>query len=117
MERIEGKIMTAGENRTFAWKNGEATVKTDTTQKLTQKPEAEIEKASERKERARESISFMLVFGLIALFFTSFVFAGTVDEAIKLIQALSSALTGLIGAVLGYYFGATTAEKKAGTSS
>ncbi len=65
-----------------------------------------------RKERARETISFLLVFGLLALFFASFVFAGTVDDAIKLIQAVASALTGLIGAVLGYYFGATTAEKK-----
>jgi hypothetical protein len=65
-----------------------------------------------RKERARETISFVLVFGLLALFLSSFIVAGTVDEAIKLIQAISSALTGLIGAVLGYYFGATTAEKK-----
>ncbi len=78
------------------------------------------EKGEERKDIARETIAFILVFGLLALFFASFLFAGTVDDAIKLIQAISSALTGLIGAVLGYYFGSTgvkqtATEKPAGT--
>ncbi len=72
------------------------------------------EKGEERKDRARETIAFILVFGLLALFFASFLFAGTVDDAIKLIQAISSALTGLIGAVLGYYFG-SSGVKQAGS--
>jgi hypothetical protein len=75
------------------------------------------ERPEERKERARETIAFMLVFGLLALFISSFLFAGTVDEAIKLIQAISSALSGLIGAVLGYYYGTEVAQKATSTTT
>ncbi|TRO52331.1 hypothetical protein E2P63_03665 [Candidatus Bathyarchaeota archaeon] len=71
------------------------------------------ERTDERKERARETIAFMLVFGFLALFISSFLFAGTVDEAIKLVQAISSALSGMIGAVLGYYYGSSGATKPA----
>jgi hypothetical protein len=71
------------------------------------------ERMGERKERARETIAFMLVFGLLALFISSFLFAGTVDEAIKLIQAISSALSGMIGAVLGYYYGTEVTKRAA----
>lgn len=64
----------------------------------------------ERKERARETIAFILVFGFLALLISSFLFAGTVDEAIKLIQSISASLSGMIGAILGYYYGTSTIE-------
>ena len=57
------------------------------------------------KERAREKVAFILVFGFLALLLSSLLFSGTVDDAIKLIQTISSALSGLVGAVLGYYYG------------
>ncbi len=68
------------------------------------------------KERAREMLAFILVFGFLALLMSSLLFSGTVDEAIKLIQTISSSLSGLIGAVLGYYYGRTGLEKSATTT-
>ena len=54
-----------------------------------------------------EKIAFMLVFGFIALLISSMLFTGTVDDAIKLIQTISSAISGMVGAVLGYYYGSS----------
>lgn len=68
------------------------------------------------KERAREMIAFILVFGFLALLLSSLLFSGTVDEAIKLIQTISASLSGLIGAVLGYYYGRTGLEKPTTTT-
>ena len=65
----------------------------------------------EIKERAREKVAFILVFGFLALLLSSLLFSGTVDDAIKLIQTISSALSGLVGAVLGYYYGTSGQEK------
>lgn len=76
-----------------------------------------IEPFLERKERARETIAFILVFGFLALLISSFLFAGTVDEAIKLIQSISASLSGMIGAILGYYYGTTRAETPTTTST
>lgn len=69
-------------------------------------------KRKNKDRRDSEIIPFILVFDLLALFLLAFIFAGKVDDAIKLIQANAAALTSLFRAVLGYYFGATAAEKK-----
>lgn len=67
------------------------------------------------KERAREKVAFILVFGFLALLLSSMLFSGTVDDAIKLIQTISSALSGLVGAVLGYYYGSSGQDNKSNT--
>ena len=67
-------------------------------------------------EMAREKIAFMLVFGFIALLLSSMLFTGTVDDAIKLIQTISSAISGMVGAVLGYYYG-TSGQTKTTTTT
>jgi Trk-type K+ transport system membrane component len=90
----------------------------DDLQELTkEKLVKEKQTPSEIKERAREKVAFILVFGFLALLLSSLLFSGTVDDAIKLIQTVSSALSGLVGAVLGYYYGTSGLEKSATTTT
>lgn len=84
---------------------------------LQEKAPKEERKSLLIKERAREMIAFILVFGFLSLLLSSFLFSGTVDEAIKLIQTISASLSGLIGAVLGYYFGRTGLERSTTTTA
>lgn len=68
----------------------------------------------ERREDARRGLAYTIVACLAAVVFGSFLLfwtrgAATVDDVVKVIQAVLSPVVGIVGAVTGFYFSSQTA--------
>jgi hypothetical protein len=73
-----------------------------------------------RREDARTAISLVIVGSfafIIAAAFVVFVWRApnpSVDDIVKFCQVLISPVAGIVGAVTGFYFGATQAQRSSG---